>query len=107
MITIYDKDLSPSFSLQLSVLLSPPRPDASTGPPTAAVVSAVSVLRPAGVGGWLAFVAVQESGRDDQNGPQEEHAADEKQQKTPSAGEIVIMREEKQRQNKKERRRER
>lgn len=62
-----------------SVLLSPPRLDDSTGPPTAAadVVSAVSVLRPAGVGGRLAFVAVQESGRNDQNGPQEEHAVDD------------------------------
>lgn len=58
-------------------LLFPPRPDASTGPPTAAVVSAVSVLRPAGVGGCLAFVAVQESGHDDQNGPQEEHPVDD------------------------------
>ena len=58
-------------SFQLHVLMLP------TGPPTAAVVSAVSVLRPAGVGGWLAFVAVQESGRDDQDGPQEEHAVDD------------------------------
>lgn len=70
----------PLLSLQLSVLLSPPRLDASTGPPTAAVVSAVSVLRPAGVGGRLAFVAVQESGHDDQNGPQEEHAVDDSRQ---------------------------
>lgn len=69
----------PLLSLQLFVLLSPPCLDASTGPPTAAV-SAVSVLRPAGVGGWLPFVAVQESGRDDQNGPQEEHAVDDSRQ---------------------------
>lgn len=65
-----------------SVLLSPPRLDASTGPPTAAaaVVSAVSVLRPAGVGGRLAFIAIQESGHDDQNGPQEEDAVGDSRQ---------------------------
>lgn len=40
-------------------------------------MSAASVLRPAGVGGRLAFVAVQESGHNDQNGPQEEHAVDD------------------------------
>lgn len=52
----------------------------TTGPPAAvAVVSAMSVtLRPAGVGGRLAFVAVQERGHDDQNGPQEEHTVDER-----------------------------
>lgn len=66
----------PLLFLQPSVLLSPPRPDASTGPPAAAAVSAASVLRPAGVGGRLAFVAIQESGHDDQKGPQEEHAVD-------------------------------
>lgn len=37
-------------------------------------VSAVRVLRPAGGGGRLAFVAVQESGRDDQQGAEEEDA---------------------------------
>lgn len=77
-----------------SVLLSPPCLDARTGPPTAAaaVVSAVSVLRPAGVGGRLAFVAVKESGRDDHNGPQEEDAV-ERQQTTPSTRRIVVEKE--------------
>lgn len=51
--TIYDKDLSPSS------LVLHPRLAAPTGPPTApVVVLAVTVLRPAGVGGRLAFVAV-------------------------------------------------
>lgn len=68
------------FFFQLSVLFSTPCLDASTGPPTAAVVSAVSVLCPAGVGGWLAFVAVEESGCDDQNSPHEEHTVDDSRQ---------------------------
>lgn len=37
-------------------------------------MSAVNVLCPAGGGGRLAFVAVQESGRDDQYGAKEEDA---------------------------------
>lgn len=64
----------------LLFLLCPPfssTPDAPTRPPTAAVVSAVSVLRPAGIGGRLAFVAVQKSGHDDQNGPEEEHTVED------------------------------
>lgn len=85
-ITIYNKDLSPSFPPALLSCFYPPRLDASTGPPTAAVVSAVSVLRPAGVGGRLAFVAVQESGRDDQNGPQEKHPVDDRQTTTSALG---------------------
>lgn len=79
-ITIYDKDLSPSFPPALCPPFPPQRLDASTGPPAAAVVSAARVLCPAGVGGRLPFVAVQESGRDDQNGPQEENAVEDSRQ---------------------------
>lgn len=62
---------------------STPLLTASTGPPTAAVVvSAVTVLCPAGVGGRLAFVAIQESSHNDQNGPQEEHAVGESRKHT-------------------------
>lgn len=77
---VYDKDPFPFFFfLLLSVFLSS-RLAASTGPPAAAVSPPPlppSVLRPAGVGGRPAFVAVEESGRDDQNGPHEEHAVDD------------------------------
>lgn len=40
------------------VLLSPACLHALTGPPTSAIMSAMSVLCPAGVGGRLSFVAV-------------------------------------------------
>lgn len=55
------EDLSPYFlSLSLLPSVPPEHPSAAV-----AAVSVVAVLRPAGVRGGLAFVAVQESGHDD------------------------------------------
>lgn len=55
------EDLSPYFlSLSLLPSVPPEHPSAAL-----AAVSVVAVLRPAGVRGGLAFVAVQESGHDD------------------------------------------
>lgn len=74
----YDKDLSPCFLFLLFLLPSTyqrfNRTSCCRRRRVCVCVSTVSVLCPAGVGGRLAFVAVQESGHDDQNGPQEEHA---------------------------------